>query len=346
MRPVVLELAQRQTAQWLQMRMATGALLLTLLSLHQGWATPEPAPPHPTVTMQGRGYVRVAAWAKTDKLDVRWVKRNEVLELRSRAATITLKANSREARVNGTAVWLTYPVLGGEGGAFYVSSADVAYTFGPLLNPPRKRRGMQVATVCLDAGHGGKDPGNRLGLAEEKTYTLLLAQELRRELETAGFKVIMTRSADEFIDLPSRPALAAKRRADLFISLHFNSAGANNKNARGVETYCLTLPGAPSTNGGGDSLPGALPGNRHDGFNLLLAYHIQKAMVAKTGADDRGVRRARFAVLRDASVPAVLVEGGFMTNPGEAKRIAEPGYRRTLARAITNAVLEFKRDLN
>lgn len=303
--------------------------------------------PRPALTRNGVGYVRVATWAKSDQLEVRWLERDKVLQLRAKSTTLVLRINSREATVNGISVWLCHPVLGGEKGAVYVSSPDVDYTFGPLLSAPPRRPGMKTATVCIDAGHGGSDPGNRVGAAVEKTYTLSLAQELRKQLEAAGFRVVMTRVSDTFLDLPDRPAIAARRKADLLISLHFNSGGPGNRVAQGAETFCLTLPGATSTNAEGQGRTDTkFQGNRFDSYNLLLAYQVQRSLVRNLKLADRGVRRARFAVLRDARMPAVLVEAGFMSHPSELKRIADPAFRKTVARAITGAVVEYRKLVN
>jgi len=329
------------------MRLSAAALLAGWLLALSADGAPAPARPRPSVTFDQRGYVRVATWAKVDKLEVRWLEREKVLQLRSRNATLVLRVNSKEATVNGTSVWLCHPVLGGDNGAVYVSSADVELTFGPLLSPPRRRPGMRIATVCIDAGHGGKDPGNRVGTREEKAYTLALAHELRSQMEKAGFRVVMTRAKDTFIDLDDRPVIAARRKADLLISVHFNAGGAGNTTAQGTETFCLTLPGAPSTNAGGEGVTRtSFQGNRFNAYNMLLAYQVQRALLRQVKSEDRGVRRARFAILRGATMPAVLVEAGFMSHPGEGRRIASSAYRRDVARAITSAVVEYKRLVN
>jgi N-acetylmuramoyl-L-alanine amidase len=99
-----------------------------------------------------------------------------------------------------------------------------------------------------------------------------------------------------------------------------------------------------STNARGEGAgAGAYPGNRFDAKNMLLAYQLQKAITEKAGAEDRGVKRARFQVLREAEMPAVLIEAGFMTSSADAKRIYDPAPRRQLAQAIVDGVLAYKR---
>src|SRR5205085_2454476 len=96
-------------------------------------------------------------------------------------------------------------------------------TLAPVLSPPANRPGGKVRTICLDPGHGGRDPGNQTGGHDEKNYTLLLAREVRDQLSAAGFKVVLTRTTDTKIELPDRPAVAKRAAADLFVSLHFNA---------------------------------------------------------------------------------------------------------------------------
>jgi len=129
------------------------------------------------------------------------------------------------------------------------------------------------------------------------------------------------------------------------VSLHFNSADSvAAKSVQGIEVYCLTPSHATSTNTRGATTgTAASAGNRFDAKNALLAYQIQKAIVRSVGAEDRGVRRARFAVLRLAEMPAVLIEGGFMTHPTESKNIYSSAYRQQMAQAITSGLLAYKK---
>ncbi len=193
-------------------------------------------------------------------------------------------------------------------------------------------------------GHGGNDPGYKVGDKEEKKFTLLLAQELRDQLAKAGFKVSLTRTSDKKIELPMRPELAKRRGADLFISLHFNAFP--QKTVQGTEVYCLTPAGAPSSNARGEGAgAGSSPGNRYNDKNMFLAYQMQKSLTKSLAVEDRGVHRARFWVLRDATMPAVLIEGGFLSHPVEGRKIGDPGYRRQMARAIADAVTAYKRQV-
>ena len=110
-----------------------------------------------------------------------------------------------------------------------------------------------------------------------------------------------------------------------------------------METYCLTPAGAFSSNAGGEGSTGWVTGNRNSEKNLLLAYQLQKSLVQTLSPEDRGVKRARFEVLRLATVPAVLIEGGFMSHPAEGRKILDPAYRKKMARAIVDGILAYKR---
>jgi N-acetylmuramoyl-L-alanine amidase len=221
---------------------------------------------------------------------------------------------------------------------------DLDAAIRPLLFPSRYVKPAGIQTICLDPGHGGRDAGNQAGWHFEKVYTLALAAELRDQLRQAGFDVIMTRSRDSYVELPDRPALANRRNADLFVSLHFNATPVGKNEVEGPQTYCITPVGASSTDAQGEgSNHGPTAANRHEDESLLLAYQIQKSIVGNLDANDRGVRRARFAVLRDARMPAVLIEGGYMTNPYEGKKIYSTAYRRQLAAAIVKGILAYQK---
>ncbi len=284
-------------------------------------------------------YVRLLDWAKTRAFSPSWIKHDDLLLLTRGSTRIRLKMASREANVNGVRVWLLYPAVQRDG-AVRLSKVDIEKTLEPLIAP--ERAGRSVKTICLDPGHGGRDPGFQDGRRDEKTYTLLLAKEIRNELGKQKVKVVLTRSTDYYVDLTSRPEVAKRRGADMFVSLHLNAAGRSAAGtAKGVEVFALTPAWAPSTMTGDKDM--AMTGNRYDKQNMYLAYQVQKALAAGLGADDRGVQRARFVVLKDAAMPSVLIEGGFMSHPAESRRIYDPSYRKRMAKAIADGIMAYKR---
>jgi N-acetylmuramoyl-L-alanine amidase len=299
----------------------------------------------PGIWFSGKEYVQLADWAKGNGFLVRWLKRDESLQLSSPSAKLLLNVDSCDAYLNGVGVRLLFPVLDRNGIPF-LSQLDAQTTLHPLLYPSKYPPNAKIKTIYLDPGHGGKDPGFQVGPHDEKVFNLLLAQELRDQLTRAGFKVSLTRTRDTSVELPVRPEFANRHRADLFVSLHFNAFPSSPNSASGVEVYCLTPVGAPSSNAQGQGAgAGWFPGNQNNDKNIFLAYQLQKSLTQSLGADDRGLRRARYWVLRDATMPAVLNEGGFMSHPVEGKKIFDPAYRRQMAHAITDGILAYKRIL-
>jgi N-acetylmuramoyl-L-alanine amidase len=251
-----------------------------------------------------------------------------------------LKIGSRVAEYDGLECWLGFaPQL--IGGSPYVHWLDAQKTLQPLARP-----GSYCCdngrTIVLDAGHGGRDIGTTgiSGTRYEKDYTLDWALRLQRLLSTNGWNVVMTRTTDVDLDLSERVAIADQVNADFFLSLHFNS-GSANRDLAGVETYCLTPTGMPShlTRTYEDDVRHAFPNNKFDEQNLQAAVRLHRVLLQASGAQDRGVRRARFmTVLRGQNRPAVLVEGGYLSNPTEAQRIASASYRQILAEAVARGL--------
>lgn len=293
-------------------------------------------------------YVKLSDWARAHQFVTLWTSAKRTLELSNRVTvlgfTVDARADRTKAWINGVEVSLTAPILYQNGSA-YISQRDLNQTLDPILNPPRNAPGDKLKTICIDPGHGGRDPGFRVGSKNEKNYTLLLAQELRAQLQKAGFQVVLTRSSDTYVERDDRPGVARRREADLFLSLHFN-AFPSNPLVKGIETYCLTPTGAYSSNSGGRGDTGRVTGNRMDKNNMLLAYQIQRSLVRSLKAEDRGIKRARFEVLRLSTVPSALVEGGFMSNPAEGRKIFDPAYRRQMAQALVDGIIAYKKAVN
>jgi len=170
-----------------------GAILLLLLVELSCWSSRVFAAPH-SVEISGKEYLRLEAWANARDIEIRWLKRDETVQLSNHSSKLVLAVDSREAQVNGVQVWLSFPLVIRSGVA-YLARIDLETTLQPLVSLPRNRSGLTVNNICLDPGHGGKDPGNCIGSNQEKKYTLLLAQELRDQLSHAGLKVSLTRTA-------------------------------------------------------------------------------------------------------------------------------------------------------
>jgi N-acetylmuramoyl-L-alanine amidase len=297
--------------------------------------------------INGQNYTPLAEWARGNGFYGFTRNRGEEIILTNRAARLVFDVNSSQAEINGVQVRLSFPVANAKGVPL-IAQLDLDNTIRLLLFPSRYIEPKRITTICLDPGHGGKDSGNRVGFGffghSEKTYTLLLAFELRDQFKKAGFNVVLTRTKDTYVDLPARPAMANKLGADLFVSLHFNATQTGKNEVEGPETYCITPVGAASSNAQGEGGGfGATTANRCENRSLLLAYQMEKSLVQNLNVEDRGVRRARFAVLRDATMPAILIEGGYMTNPAEGKKIYDSAYRRQMAAAIVKGILAYQK---
>jgi N-acetylmuramoyl-L-alanine amidase len=162
-------------------------------------------------------------------------------------------------------------------------------------------------------------------------------------LQAKGLKVILTREGDYFVPLEVRANIANKAKDAIFVSIHFNATDRDAA-ASGFEIYCLTPRGAPST--ADDSLAlsfmNVQPGTGVDAHSIGVAACIYHSILGHTAEPDRGIKRARFAVLRLTQIPSVLIEGGFMTERGESRMIAKPEWRADFARAISIGIESYK----
>lgn len=293
--------------------------------------------------LNGHQYVSITDWAGANGMKYSWIKRGDILQAAGNGDKLVFDVDSHYAEINGVQVALSFPVAKDKDEPL-IAQFDLDKTVRPLLFQSRYVKPQKITTICLDPGHGGKDMGNHVRWHQEKTYALYLAIDVRDELKRAGFKVIMTRAKDEYVELPARPAYANRHGADLFVSLHFNAVASGAGTVAGPETYCITPVGAASSNAQGvGSGYHKTPANQWDAESLLFAYEVQKSLVQHLPVTDRGVRHARFAVLRDATMPAILIEGGYMTNPGEGEKIYTLAYRKQMAAAIVKGILAYQK---
>ena len=255
--------------------------------------------------------------------------------LSSRYSLLTFTQDSTEAIVNGTRVHLSDAPWTAHGQAL-VADVDFRLLLSPILTAKDLRRG-NVRRVLIDPGHGGKDPGTLGRRHPEKEITLQVARRLEKELTARGYQVALTRTRDQNLALEARTQHARTWKADVFVSLHCNAAPAT---VRGIEIFRASPEGARSTYGTRRAT-GASINSPWDADNARLAYDIQKNVIAATGAGDRGVRNARFAVLRDCPCPAVLVEMGFLSNTADEANLASAAYQTNLARGIAEGISRY-----
>lgn len=252
--------------------------------------------------------------------------------------TLRFFAGRRRCEIDGTTVWLHAPLEGiGYSNDWRLGAADITGTLQAILTPtdaPPPQR-----TIVLDPGHGGEDSGARCLIPElsERTFTFDLALRISNLLMRTAMPVRLTRAADQFVSLDERTQIASNAMAEVFVSLHANFAV--NSAACGIETYAVPFADWPATGEQFHTAP-ACDGNRFDRANARLGYAIHSRL-APLSLIDRGFKRARYAVLRHAPCPAVLVECGFLSNTNDARLLADPAYRDLLATAIADGIRAF-----
>ena len=173
----------------------------------------------------------------------------------------------------------------------------------------------QAKLVIIDAGHGGRDVGGRYGKVYEKHLALDTAMRLEYYLKRKGYQTLMIRSDDTFVSLSQRAAIANSYEDAIFVSIHYNYTWKSN--VEGLETFYSS----------------------EKGKSLATACH--QGMENRVTAADRGVKSARYYVLRNCRHPAILVEGGFLSHAGERAKVKKGAYRDSLARGIMDGIVKF-----
>ena len=295
-------------------------------------------------------YVSVRDIAQRLGLKPAWTKAEQRMTLSdARGVRFAFESNQSDFYFDGMRVFLGRPVLLHKD-SLWVSLLDVMKLVAPLFRPADHLALLPVTaprTIVIDPGHGGIDPGKenrRLGL-NEKTFTLDVALRMRKILELRGWRVLLVRdkdvelSKDKKADLLLRDDFANRNKADLFLSIHFNSA----ERATGFETYTLAPQFMFSTgdDSGDDMTKVAFPGNRSDYANLLLGEQVHRALITGLKTPDRGFKRARLAVLRMLDCPGVLAECAFLSNDAEARRVATPEFRQQIAESLATGVQNY-----
>ncbi|CCH68339.1 N-acetylmuramoyl-L-alanine amidase [Richelia intracellularis HH01] len=186
---------------------------------------------------------------------------------------------------------------------------------GNILQSIPIKKGKLV--VIIDPGHGGKDSGAiGIGGLQEKQVILPISKRVTEILQQNGIQVIMTRRSDYFVTLPGRVKIAEQASADLFVSIHANSAGMNRPEVSGLETYYYNT-------------------------GLELAQYVHNRVLKTIKMKDRRIRKARFYVLRKNSIPSILVETGFLTGQADAKNLKSPWFQNKMAEGIARGILDY-----
>src|SRR4051794_20593972 len=321
-------------------------LTLAAIAVLIAWSAVSRADEWNVTKVQGRDYVSMQNVSEFYRF-TDYSHANRTISLRGEHRTIRAQVGTSELFINGVRFYTDFPLLERPNGQL-ISAIDVGKIIEPVLRPSRITNAEKVETVVLDPGHGGTDNGTSNPYGSEKSFALDVALAARRELMQAGYKVELTREADNGISLEDRIEFANRFPRAVFISIHFNSGSGGS----GVESYALAPAGVPSNAATGsenhvisnDSSPDE--GNAQDNENIALAAAVHASVLSRASAFDRGIRHARFKVLRHIRIPAVLLEGGFLNNPADASRIATPQYRQQLGAAIAQGVRTYDAAVN
>ena len=294
----------------------------------------------------GHTYIDLATVGGGLGMKAYWLSGHKTFRLRSQWTNIDIGKGKRLLYINRIPIYLGFPTLE-LNRRLYISKADYQHVLQPILTPQVFPEKPLLRRIVIDAGHGGVDSGakNDTYRIHEKDLTLDVSQRLKFLLERAGYEVIMTRDSDVFIPLERRPQIANRERGDLFISIHFNAA--DRTTAEGYETFTLTPQYQASSK---YSAPGKNDNRRYDGnnqdpWNTLLGYHVQRSLVQTMGGTDRGLKRARFLVLRHLECPGILLELGFVSNPETAKKVRSATFRQSLAQSLFDGIVQYHKRL-
>jgi N-acetylmuramoyl-L-alanine amidase len=313
-------------------------------------APTRPAQLWPFTKFRGEDYVAVRDIAKRYGLKAAWTKaRTELTLSDARGARLVFEKDQRDFLLDGARVFMG-ELACLKSDDLWVTKIDVIKTIAPLIAPAEHAAFLPAPPklIVIDPGHGGTDPGKqnpRLKL-DEKDMALDVGLRLKKILELRGYRVLMTRSTDKrfsnspTVDLPLRAELANKENADLFVSVHFNAVDREPGRVVGTETYVMTPQFQLSTQPEQDRamIKEQYPGNHQDVANAVLGFQLHRRLVADLKTSDRGYKRYRLAVLRPLKCPGVLVEAAYLSNDGEARRVATPEFRAQIAESLANGI--------
>lgn len=208
----------------------------------------------------------------------------------------------------------------------FLSSKKGAVQNAKKVTPPLKSKNF---LIMLDPGHGGHDVGTQSNSEpryQEKSLNLVTARFVKKFLEQSGYQVEMTRRNDSFVSLTNRAQMANDRNSYVFVSIHYNSAPSAQ--AKGIEVFFYQ----------------SQEEKERTAKSKRLAHTILRSVLAHTKARSRGVKHANYAVIRETKMPAILIEGGFVTNEAELENLKDPTYLKRLAWGIARGIEEYIRN--
>jgi N-acetylmuramoyl-L-alanine amidase len=272
---------------------------------------------------------------------------NEFMTYSNQYDKIILKKFSRKMYFNNTLYWLNDAFSFSKSNGWFVAQQDYNRMLMPLFVADCSTNTIDGFVVFIDPGHGGIDSGacdsSCSTNLKESDIVFNISTNLASLLEEYGVTVVMSRTNDVYVGLTDRTAMANEAQAHMYISVHVNSAVGTS--ASGFETYTLPLGNSYSTSG--HSEPHIYMGNNYDVFNSLLGYSIHNSMLESFPDQlDRGIKHARYEVLKNIDCPAILVECGFLSNKSEHKLLANLEYQRLVSESIFSGATNYIQSIN
>lgn len=207
------------------------------------------------------------------------------------------------------------------------TSSSIAKKEAAMILPPiNKRKTQDKGLIIIDPGHGGDDFGTHSHgkpTYHEKYLNLTTAETLKKFLQQYGYKVVLTRTDDTFISLENRAVFANDKKAKLFVSVHYNSAP--NRDASGIEVFYYRNDKDKS----------------RTAQSKILAHCVLDKVIKNTKGKSRGVKHGNFSVIRETRMPSILIEGGFLTNADEMKKLNNPAYLKAIAFGIAQGITDY-----
>lgn len=251
-------------------------------------------------------------------------RKNKLISLEGKGVQINFTSGTQAITINKVKFLLSEPVRKNNDIA-YVSILDLRSLIDPVLRPSFIKNAKAVNTVILDPGHGGSDQGSA---NLEANYTLIIVKKIRNLLTKKGYRVVLTRDKDSTLGLEERVKIAQREPNAIFISLHFNSGV---KSAHGMETFIISAREPHPSSAASIALATAI-------HSRSLLYLNDKRYGHEFDIKDRGIRHAKFRLLKDSPHPAILIEAGFLTNKEEAAKIQTEAYQNTLAKSLVRGI--------
>jgi len=297
-------------------------------------------------THQGFEYVELKQFLAFYDFDS-YTAIDNTFTLKKEELTLKLQKDNTSLWINGVKHYMIHPCLL-SGKDVRISKHDLTHLIDPILRPHYIEKNHPIDTIIIDPGHGGRDPGSLSIIGTESELNLQLAKRLKTKLKRSfgdTVKIVLTRDSKETsLSLSQRINIAKQHPHSVILSIHGNSLSGNGKaTTHGLETFVMAPAGTPSY--GQSSVTSQMqqisPGNNFDQINALLGSCIHGSAIKHTEAKDRGLKRARFALVEAVAIPGVLIETGFLSHPQEQRKLFNPLYQEKITDSLVEGLVTF-----